>query len=225
LAERGGTTTDLVGVDPQPRYSFEDPDDVLTPEEEAVLRSACRITDTDVELLFMSSYDPDAMVELWTEATIPFFIFFPRILHTASWQITADGVAGPLQVETVGYNSTFPEDDWNDNINLGLSCGDADFSSASVDVTTEHRARWQAFTAAGLLHIDSDPVTGGASGDCIRESEWDEVPGDGWVGEGDCEFCQEWLLYEDGVLVDEWWECWPLGPDDPYYEYCEEVTQ
>ncbi len=88
-----------------------------------------------------------------------------------------------------------------------------------ADGTTSHKA-WHHFTITGWKNFEWGH-DGVGSGDSAEQPPCPEPPpespygGGGGGGddeyESDCEYCQEWLYYVDGDLVDYWWECSPIS--------------
>jgi len=87
---------------------------------------------------------------------------------------------------------------------------------------TQHRA-WHKFLVGGWKFLswgeDERPSSNQKEQPACPPPPPPSPPGGG-PGEDPydtgCQSCQQWFWYEDGVRVDEWWECTPIDPS-----YCE----
>ncbi len=188
--------------------------DNLTDAEEAELLSYAHITGSNLELavtggggLYMN-----AGFTVWTEATVPFYIFFPRIKHDAVYQVTADGASqSPVMLQgnfdlTDGLRMEFNEV-------FALNCSSIDYGSLWVQ--SKHRARWNYFKLGSLLHIydpPNGPITYTKSDDCpqlttdTKLADSGNGGGTGGGSDGDpadtCEtYVSTWFwVYDDGHI-------------------------
>jgi hypothetical protein len=77
-----------------------------------------------------------------------------------------------------------------------------------------------------FLAYNTNHLTGGEWGRVQRSDEDNaaqpacvvagEAVYDSGEGSGECYYCQQWFWVEDGVIVDEWWDCTPI--DESYCE-------
>lgn len=66
--------------------------------------------------------------------------------------------------------------------------------------------QWGMKTGNSQAWAEQDPCSGGGGGG----------GNGGGGGEGQCFLCQQWFWYENGEIVEEWWDCWPID-----FWYCE----
>ena len=87
----------------------------------------------------------------------------------------------------------------------------------SADGETAHRA-WHKFLIGGWKFLSWGHQIAGSGGDAAQSpcaAPPPESSGSGGGGgeyDTGCESCQQWFWYEDGQIVDEWWECTPIDP-------------
>ena len=87
----------------------------------------------------------------------------------------------------------------------------------TADGQTAHRA-WHKFIVGGWRYLSwgrNERPSGGTASQsaCVEPPPSTDEEGDGGGGsayETGCESCQQWFWYEDGEIVDEWWECTPV---------------
>lgn len=199
--------------------------DDLTDEEEAELDLRAQITFTEIDVVAETGDADWAQIWVATEATVPFFIFFPRIRHDVLVSYTVDGTPGSYMIP--GDFDIYADGQRFDVNEVPLSFFNCSSIAESGQIAgqSEHRARWNYFKLGGLLSIERGPITRNGSDNCPPppdpEDPEEGPSGGGWiVDEEECQFCQHWLLYEDGIIVDDWWECFDIHPDDPLYELC-----
>jgi len=84
---------------------------------------------------------------------------------------------------------------------------------------TQHRA-WHKFLVGGWKFFSwgehEVPSDESAEQPACPPAPPPTPPGGGHPYDGGCQSCQQWFWYEDGALVDEWWECTPIDAS-----YCE----
>jgi hypothetical protein len=129
-------------------------------------------------------------------------------LHHAGQQVAT---AGPV---TNAESNHWPWDETTANVNTyistGLTCG------AKLDAYGNYLAKnifWVTGVEWGQI-VDSD-TNSESQAACQEPGGFGEPYG----GEGECYICQQWFWYENGEIVDEWWDCEPTDP-----ELCEDPT-
>lgn len=110
----------------------------------------------------------------------------------------------PVQAKSFGQLS--PVRGWvKDTVGLPTQATCGLQAVAFADGTAEFRVLGQNLSAWVGLGTQIDNASAMAwLPDCLPPT-----PGNGY--EEDCEFCQQWFQYEDGMIVDEWWDCSPIS--------------
>jgi len=180
----------------------------ITEEEEAQLQSILKIIGQDAEVIDWRT------IYYWAEATVhwisPTGPLVPAIRSDAIVVRTVEGVTaspisipGHYQIEGTGVRG-----DWKPN--LPGDVPDCVSTFGRMDVTSTHWAKWSYMVVASSIRTISKGPTHGTDFDECKRRRGQQSSGGIDPSEGDCELCQQWFWYEDGVIIDDWWECEPI---------------
>lgn len=181
------TTAMPTDLDVAPAFVVTENDN-LTNEEEAELRLRAKIVNYDL-VPMPDGWGPGAPMIVWTDASIPFGIFHPRIKHDVQYQVTTNGqtqtphmLPGDYEIQLDGLRMDFPS--------TGLNCDQVD--SGQIWAESQHSARWRYFKLGSVFHIDDGPLGRSRTASCPPRQTI--VPG-GDVGHP-TEDGQQWCLVE-----------------------------
>lgn len=174
------------------------PYDILTDEQEAQLKSLARIDDWGIDPWANGISGGTSIAEfwIWTQATIPFGVFFPRIRHDALVTVTTpSGTSSHMHVDP-DYTTHLDGLKWRSITVSQLNCQVE--ASGTLMVEAVHRAKWQYYKIPGLLNFDKTANTpptsdncygnGGCHDTCIICDPYDPYdPGDPNLSGGDCD--------------------------------------
>lgn len=191
---------------------------VLAEAEAATLPSLTQITMSEVSMWGMH-HAP--WFQLVTEATTPhgpWGLMYPHLRHDAYAQWGADSFATDHQWFTGDYVFTLGA--LVDSYDLGDPDCTGGADTYNYWVSSQHQAQWRYFLTGWLpgpfgqwLAIDKGPNSDNDDAyiDC-NPNGGHQQPGGTYQPEGECQLCQQWFWVENGVIVDEWWECTPIDP-------------
>lgn len=205
------------------------PDSNLTDAEEADLLPRFQIQDWGIDVYAFPpwGYSRGPLFHIWTEATVPFGLFWPRIRQQALVQ---------LHSPSYGYDALAYYDDYTVHAD-GFKWQSRDIVSwfhcdrvgtGTVSATSQHDVRWSYWKMSFLLHFDRNAKGQGTDSCPERGEDGTGIGGDGGEGDGggsgggdECSISYGYPCGDDDGTVDDGEgssdDCWTYecGDDDP----------